>query len=52
MFMENFQENILKIGVFCNKVIFEAIFKVFFEDIETKRTIIPINFVLTFPFSS
>ena len=33
MFMENFQENVLKIGVFCNKVPFEADFKVFFEDI-------------------
>ena len=33
MFMENFLENILEIGVFCNKVIFEAIFKVLFENI-------------------
>ena len=33
MFMENFQEYILKIVVFRNEVIFEAIFKVFFEDI-------------------
>ena len=28
-----FPKNILKIGVFCNKVIFQAIFNVFFEEI-------------------
>ena len=28
-----FPKNILKIGVFCSKVIFQAIFNVFFEEI-------------------
>lgn len=43
-----FQTNSLKIKIFCNQLIFEAIAKLFFKDILNKRSRIPIILVFAF----
>ena len=50
--MEDFQKNILKVRIFSNTLIFQAIVKILFEVIHVRRVIIPVSFVLAFPFSS
>ena len=50
--MEDFQKNILKVRIFSNTLIFQAIVKILFEVIHVRRVIIPVSFVLAFPFSN